>query len=64
MPDMLVNLLRLPPLEPLLAAGGGGVLIRRAQVWETSAVRRCGLISPASETEEPAEAGSSVARVP
>ena len=41
MPDMLVHLLKLPPLEPLLAEmRGRGVVVRRAQVWETSAVRR------------------------
>ena len=41
MPDMLVNLLKLPSLEPLLEEMlGRGVCIRRAQGWETSAVGR------------------------
>ena len=35
MPDMLVNLLRLPPLGPELE----GVVVRRAQPWELSQVR-------------------------
>src|SRR5918998_921900 len=40
MPDMLVNLLRLPPLGPELEAmGGAGVVVRRAQTWESSQVR-------------------------
>jgi hypothetical protein len=35
MPDMLVNLLRLPAVEPLLSElRGGGVVVRRAQPWE------------------------------
>ncbi len=35
MPDLLVNLLTLPPLEPtLLAAQTNGILIRRAQPFE------------------------------
>jgi predicted N-acetyltransferase YhbS len=40
MPDMLVNLLRLPPVEPALEElRGRGLLVRRAQPWELSAVR-------------------------
>ena len=40
MPDLLVNLLALPPLEPLLKKlDGSGVLIRRAQPFELTAVR-------------------------
>ncbi len=40
MPDMLVNLLRLPPLEPLLAeAREAGVTVRRAQAFELTLVR-------------------------
>lgn len=40
MPDMLVNLLRLPPLEPLLEVPrAAGVVVRRAQPWETAPVR-------------------------
>lgn len=40
MPDMLVNLMRLTPLEPLLAeAREAGVVVRRAQVWEMTRVR-------------------------
>ncbi|HEX8557968.1 MAG TPA: GNAT family N-acetyltransferase [Pyrinomonadaceae bacterium] len=40
MPDMLVNLLRLPPIEPALAAlGGAGLLVRRARPWELTPVR-------------------------
>ncbi len=40
MPDMLVNLLRLPPLGPELEGlGGAGVVVRRAQPWELSRVR-------------------------
>ncbi|HEV2862780.1 MAG TPA: GNAT family N-acetyltransferase [Pyrinomonadaceae bacterium] len=35
MPDMLVNLLRLPPPGP----ESGGVVVRRAQPWELSKVR-------------------------
>ncbi len=35
MPDMLVNLLRLPPPGPEV----GGVVVRRAQPWELSKVR-------------------------
>lgn len=35
MPDLLVNLLKLPPLEPaVLAAEAAGVVIRRAQPFE------------------------------
>ena len=41
MPDMLVNLLKLPPLAPLLAEmRGGGVVVRRACAWEIGPVRR------------------------
>ena len=41
MPDMLVNLLKLPPLEPLLEGmREGGVVVRRAQAWEQSPLRR------------------------
>jgi hypothetical protein len=37
MPDMLVNLLRLPPLEPLLSdLSEQGVTLRRAQPWEVT----------------------------
>ena len=40
MPDMLVNLLKLPPLAPALkAASGEGIFVRRAQVFEISKVR-------------------------
>jgi GNAT superfamily N-acetyltransferase len=40
MPDLLVNLLNLPPLEPLVAElGTQGVRIRRAQPFEISRVR-------------------------
>ena len=40
MPDMLVNLLRLPPLEPSLdGTKGAGVVVRRAQPWELTPVR-------------------------
>jgi predicted N-acetyltransferase YhbS len=40
MPDMLVNLLRLPPLEPSLdETKGAGVVVRRAQPWELTPVR-------------------------
>jgi hypothetical protein len=40
MPDMLVNLLRLPPLAPLLAeAKQAGATIRRAQAFEITRVR-------------------------
>src|SRR5712692_1592603 len=37
MPDLLVNLLKLPPLEPLVREQG--VNIRRAQPFETTTVR-------------------------
>ena len=41
MPDMLVNLLKLPPLEPSLAAlKEAGVNIRRAQPFEVTPVRQ------------------------
>ena len=41
MPDMLVNLLKLPPVEPLAASlRAGGVVIRRAQPYEMTPVRR------------------------
>jgi GNAT superfamily N-acetyltransferase len=40
MPDLLVNLLRLPPLEPLVhALGAEGVNIRRAQPFEITSVQ-------------------------
>jgi len=40
MPDMLVNLLKLPPLEPLLKElEADGVKIRRAQPFEITPVR-------------------------
>jgi GNAT superfamily N-acetyltransferase len=40
MPDMLVNLLKLPPAEPLAAElRSTGVNIRRAQTFEISSVR-------------------------
>jgi predicted N-acetyltransferase YhbS len=40
MPDMLVNLLKLPPLAPSLEeAGRAGALVRRAQPWELTQVR-------------------------
>ena len=40
MPDLLVNLLKLPPLEPaMVAAKARRILIRRAQPFEISNVR-------------------------
>jgi GNAT superfamily N-acetyltransferase len=40
MPDLLVNLLKLPPLEPLMIeADAKGVLIHRAQPFEITSVR-------------------------
>ena len=40
MPDLLVNLLKLPPLEPSLQElEGPGILIRRAQPFELTIVR-------------------------
>ncbi|MGB8508822.1 MAG: hypothetical protein WCD76_10475, partial [Pyrinomonadaceae bacterium] len=40
MPDMLVNLLKLPPLESLLAKTlAAGIVVRRARVWEMTPVR-------------------------
>ena len=40
MPDMLVNLLRLPPVEPALEGlRGAGLLVRRARPWELWPVR-------------------------
>ncbi len=40
MPDMLVNLLRLPPVAPALEElRGGGLLVRRARPWELRQVR-------------------------
>src|SRR5919199_976224 len=40
MPDMLVNLLRLPPLDAALdESRGAGVVVRRAQPWELTPVR-------------------------
>jgi predicted N-acetyltransferase YhbS len=41
MPDMLVHLLKLPPLEPQIARMRDiGVIVRRARPYEISAVRR------------------------
>ena len=41
MPDMLVNLLKLPPLEPAVRrVEQAGVTVRRAQPWEQTIVRR------------------------
>lgn len=41
MPDLLVNLLKLPPLEPLLhGLNATGINIRRAQPFEITPVRR------------------------
>lgn len=41
MPDLLVNLLKLPPLEPSLAIlKDAGINIRRAQPFETTPVRQ------------------------
>lgn len=40
MPDMLVNLLQLPPLEPLVSEmEAAGIVIRRAQPFEITQVR-------------------------
>jgi GNAT superfamily N-acetyltransferase len=40
MPDLLVNLLKLPPLEPLmLEMETNGIVVRRAQPFELSRVR-------------------------
>lgn len=40
MPDMLVNLLHLPPVdEALEGLRAGGVIVRRAQPWELTQVR-------------------------
>jgi len=40
MPDLLVNLLKLPPLEPLIGElAGAGITIRRAQPFELTSVR-------------------------
>jgi predicted N-acetyltransferase YhbS len=40
MPDMLVNLLKLPPLEPELAAlKNANVVVRRAQPYELTPIR-------------------------
>lgn len=40
MPDMLVNLLLLPPVEPALEElRAAGVVVRRAQPWELTQVR-------------------------
>src|SRR4051794_9613463 len=40
MNDMLVHLLKLPPLEPVIKGmRDSGVIIRRAQPWEISVVR-------------------------
>jgi GNAT superfamily N-acetyltransferase len=41
MPDLLVNLLRLPPLQPLLdQSHQNGIVIRRAQPFEITPVRQ------------------------
>jgi GNAT superfamily N-acetyltransferase len=41
MPDMLVNLLKLPPLEPIITdMRGKGIIIRRAQPFEITPVRK------------------------
>src|SRR5437868_6283858 len=41
MPDMLVNLLTLPPVEPLIGAlRAAGVVVRRAQPFELTPVRQ------------------------
>jgi len=41
MPDMLVNLLKLPPLQPLIQTMlDSGVIVRRARPYEISIVRR------------------------
>jgi len=40
MPDMLVNLLLLPPVEPALEElRAAGIVVRRAQPWELTRVR-------------------------
>ncbi len=39
MPDLLVNLLNLPPLDPLEELRQSGTIIRRAQVFEITPVR-------------------------
>ena len=40
MPDLLVNLLKLPPLEPLMVEmKASGVFVRRAQAFEITPVR-------------------------
>jgi len=40
MPDLLVNLLKLPPLEPLIGElAGAGITIRRAQPFELTPLR-------------------------
>lgn len=40
MPDLLVNLLKLPPLEPLMPEmEANGILVRRAQPFEITSVR-------------------------
>jgi predicted N-acetyltransferase YhbS len=39
-PDMLVNLLRLPPVEPTLEQlRAAGIIVRRARPWELTQVR-------------------------
>jgi hypothetical protein len=41
MPDLLVNLLKLPPLQPLLdEMSASGIIIRRAQSFEITPVRK------------------------
>src|SRR5437764_11163633 len=41
MPDMLVNLLTLPPVEPLIdGLRAGAVVVRRAQAFEITPVRQ------------------------
>jgi GNAT superfamily N-acetyltransferase len=39
MPDLLVNLLKVPAFEPALAKLDHGIIVRRAQAFEISAVR-------------------------
>lgn len=40
MPDMLANLMRLPPLDAVLEElRGAGVVVRRARPWESGTVR-------------------------
>ena len=39
MPDLLVNLLMLPPLQPMDELSALGIIIRRAQPFELTPVR-------------------------